>query len=277
MIDIFATNQSFEFGETIYPSGGQYGPLSSQHMDVSVLLEGHAEVIVDNVTYQINAGYTCFYYSSQSIEFRYSSDVKSHVLWCSTGQFIPPLEMIEGFRELPVSMLAIDTIINILRMGIALGAGDEDDLSRKRYSLGKLAFNAYFYQAHVLESEKPLPEKVVLAKKYIEENYTNISDLKVLAKEVELNPTYLLRLFKQHIGYTPTQYMWMLRAEKGVHLLTNSGLMISEVAYQCGFKTPFHFTNHIKKHYGCSPSELRKNVWYRDASKYLKQADIVKY
>jgi AraC family L-rhamnose operon regulatory protein RhaS len=52
--------------------------------------------------------------------------------------------------------------------------------------------------------------------------------------------------------------LWNLRAEKGAFLLRQTGLSVSEIAYQCGYTNPFHFSRHVKAKYGHSPSDLRK-------------------
>ena len=43
-------------------------------------------------------------------------------------------------------------------------------------------------------------------------------------------------------------------------------LTISEIAYQCGYKNPYHFSRQIRQFFKHSPSELRKSRGYVDAS-----------
>jgi AraC family L-rhamnose operon regulatory protein RhaS len=45
-------------------------------------------------------------------------------------------------------------------------------------------------------------------------------------------------------------------------MLHETGHSIAEIAYQCGFKTPFHFSRLIKIHFGVSPKTLRQQGWF---------------
>ena len=85
-----------------------------------------------------------------------------------------------------------------------------------------------------------------------------------LAKISGLTGRHLIRLFQKYFNYTPSHYLWKIRLEKSAQLLCRSGLTIGEVAFQCGFQSQAHFSRAIKKHYGYSPSELRKRNWYQD-------------
>jgi AraC family transcriptional regulator of arabinose operon len=67
--------------------------------------------------------------------------------------------------------------------------------------------------------------------------------------------------FKAATGHTPSRYLWQLRTEKGIQLLSETGLSISEIAYRCGFKTPFHFSRSVRQLQGLPPRALRQSAW----------------
>ncbi|MEM9120855.1 MAG: AraC family transcriptional regulator [Cyanobacteria bacterium P01_F01_bin.56] len=48
------------------------------------------------------------------------------------------------------------------------------------------------------------------------------------------------------------------RLEHGLSLLQSTDMPISEIAFDCGFKTPSHFSDSFKKRFGIKPSEIRK-------------------
>ena len=48
------------------------------------------------------------------------------------------------------------------------------------------------------------------------------------------------------------------RLEHGLSLLQSTDIPISEIAFDCGFKTPSHFSDSFKKRFGIKPSEIRK-------------------
>ncbi|NEQ47860.1 MAG: helix-turn-helix transcriptional regulator [Leptolyngbya sp. SIOISBB] len=48
------------------------------------------------------------------------------------------------------------------------------------------------------------------------------------------------------------------RLEHGLSLLQSTDMPISEIAFDCGFKTPSHFSDSFKKRFGIKPSEIRQ-------------------
>ncbi len=48
------------------------------------------------------------------------------------------------------------------------------------------------------------------------------------------------------------------RLEHGLSLLQSTDMPISEIAFNCGFKTPSYFSDSFKKRFGINPSEIRK-------------------
>lgn len=83
-------------------------------------------------------------------------------------------------------------------------------------------------------------------------------ELKTIGEELGISPHHIIRLFREHLHETPMRYLWNLRVKRGADLLKHTGLSISEVAYQVGFRSQFHFSRTIKKEFGMSPREFRK-------------------
>ena len=60
--------------------------------------------------------------------------------------------------------------------------------------------------------------------------------------------------------------LWLLgrgaiaRLEQGVQLLRHTGLNVREIAFRCGFASPFHFSRLVKARHGAAPRELRKGA-----------------
>jgi len=66
------------------------------------------------------------------------------------------------------------------------------------------------------------------------------------------------RKFKHIYGTSPNQYIICKRLEKAQNLITNSNRSLTNIAYDCGFEDVSYFSRIFKKHYHCSPSDLRK-------------------
>jgi len=65
-----------------------------------------------------------------------------------------------------------------------------------------------------------------------------------------------IRKFQKHHHATSSRFLWKLRAERGIAMLGETGLSVAEIAYQCGFQNPFHFSRMMM---GCrhSPADFR--------------------
>lgn len=90
---------------------------------------------------------------------------------------------------------------------------------------------------------------------YLQQHYTEHISLDNLSATVNLNRSYLCRLFKRETGESLFQYLARLRLERATGLLLQEGLSIREVAARVGIDDPFYFTRMFKKQYGVAPSE----------------------
>ncbi|WP_146260437.1 hybrid sensor histidine kinase/response regulator transcription factor [Algoriphagus chordae] len=88
------------------------------------------------------------------------------------------------------------------------------------------------------------------------ENYRDPEfNINQLAENLGLSRSQLFRKIKGLSGQTPHYYLQIFRLDQSRELLLNSGLNISEVAYELGFGTVKNFRIAFKKHYGCTPRD----------------------
>lgn len=103
----------------------------------------------------------------------------------------------------------------------------------------------------------PLVSEIV---QYIEKHYNQNISLDQLALTFNLSKQWLILRFKKEMNITPITYLNNFRMKKAKELLLQRETLISEVAFACGFETPYYFTNAFKKHFGISPGIWRKNM-----------------
>ena len=96
-------------------------------------------------------------------------------------------------------------------------------------------------------------------KAYITEHLEN-PDLSCaeIALHAGVSTRHLERLFNQHTGMPPFQYVQQQRLEKAKVLLLGPGLPIGHVAYYCGFRQPSHFSKWFTQQTHCSPRAFRQ-------------------
>ncbi|HWR42221.1 bifunctional transcriptional activator/DNA repair enzyme AdaA [Sporomusa sp.] len=90
------------------------------------------------------------------------------------------------------------------------------------------------------------------------QQYNQSIDVSEISKQLGVSATQLARLFKQHIGLTPAQYLAKLRVDEAVKLLEQTDINILEVAYTAGFISLSNFYKCFKAQIGHTPNKLRK-------------------
>ncbi|TLX53864.1 GlxA family transcriptional regulator [Stutzerimonas nosocomialis] len=75
-----------------------------------------------------------------------------------------------------------------------------------------------------------------------------------LAAQAGITPRQLERLFRQHLGQTPSGFYLALRLDKARQLLRQSDLSVLEVSLACGFETPSYFARCYRARFATRPS-----------------------
>ncbi len=89
--------------------------------------------------------------------------------------------------------------------------------------------------------------------------FENIS-LEELTHLCDLSLSSFNRKFKKIYNESPKKYILNKRLHKAKELLSRSELRISEIAFDCCFEDPTHFSKSFSSLFGISPSEYRKSI-----------------
>lgn len=268
---------TFKFGATTYPKGGQYGPLFGRHLDIFYLKSGEVEINLDGITRKFSEGQIGLIYNEHILNFNYSKNTFSNVIWCSTGEINITPGMNKTIKALPSSINYSDDLISLLEMGVNSAQGNEQANRYQRNVLGSAVFAAYAYNASARKKNDVYPASILKVKEFMEHHFVEDYNLNSIAEVFNINPRYLLKLYRQYFHVTPSQYLWNLRTEKALELLFTSKLPISKIAALSGFKNANHFSRYIKEKFQQPPNKLRKNHYYREPERYLNQAEIIKF
>jgi AraC family transcriptional regulator len=103
-----------------------------------------------------------------------------------------------------------------------------------------------YIQAHLDSAEPMLRER-------------NLS-LAEIAAATNFSPTYFATLFKRATGNSPHQYVIQQRVERAKVLLNTTDLAIACIAFQVGFSSQSHLTQHFKRLTGSTPKQVSKIV-----------------
>lgn len=94
--------------------------------------------------------------------------------------------------------------------------------------------------------------------RYIEANYAHSVNIQVIADHLNIERTYLYRLFKDITGVSPQEYLLDYRIRRACSLLKETDLPVSDIARSVGYGDALYFSRLFKQKKGSPPSEYRK-------------------
>jgi AraC family transcriptional regulator len=107
------------------------------------------------------------------------------------------------------------------------------------------------------DSSNPILDAIA----YIENNYKTKISLEVLALNVNLSVFHFSRMFKKETGYSPHEYIIMVRLNEVKKLLKTTSLTIKEIAFTTGFNSESNFVTCFKNNTKITPTVFRNTAF----------------
>ena len=95
-------------------------------------------------------------------------------------------------------------------------------------------------------------------RQFMRDHMSEPVSLNSISGQVNLNPAYLCRLFKDTYGQTPIEYLTSIRIEHAMELMHNPDIKIRNVAELCGYPDQLYFSKVFKEITGHSPTRYRE-------------------
>ena len=111
--------------------------------------------------------------------------------------------------------------------------------------------------------EKHKDENLILMKRmldYLYENYDKKITLNDICAQAGIGKNKCTELFHRYTNMSPMDYLRNYRVEKGVELLRETDLSVTEIAYEVGMSGASYFAESLRKYRGCSPLQIRKDT-----------------
>ena len=123
-------------------------------------------------------------------------------------------------------------------------------------SPGNPTLSAYFRSLAMCDAP-PLPA-------IMEANFCHSLPLDAFAKMCHRSLSSFKREFHRCYGTTPGKWLIGRRLECAAQMLRTTGMSMMEIALECGFEEPSHFSRTFKTKFGRSPTDYRKQDARRD-------------
>lgn len=111
-----------------------------------------------------------------------------------------------------------------------------------------------------VESPKHTARSILKAQLFLAENFVAPPPLEKLAASVGLSRSALCSGFRQLLDQSVYEYVRDLRMQQALRLLSDSDEPIIQIAYAVGYSRPSSFSVAVHRHFGATPSELRRKA-----------------
>lgn len=111
---------------------------------------------------------------------------------------------------------------------------------------------------HFLMNEHRRIPVIAQVQQHIDSNYSENITISDLCDKFFVSQSYLNHKFKEIVGYSPIQYLKLLRLSHSRRLLITTSFTVNQISECCGFEDQNNFTKAFKKQYSMTPSEFRK-------------------
>jgi len=174
--------------------------------------------------------------------------------------------------HIPVVLLTVMTDEKQVEEGLRLGADDyiqkPFDVKYLKLKVDNIIANRKIMRSKFLEVNKPtdiedalkndlnvnfINKATKVAEDHLIDTEFSISDF---SREMGMSRSLLYTKFNAIIGYSPNDFMKIIRMKKAVTLFKQGVHNINEVAALTGFDEPSYFTTCFKKIYGKSPKQF---------------------
>lgn len=124
------------------------------------------------------------------------------------------------------------------------------------HALREGAQAAFSAPERLVQDHPAVRRAIALMEETMAESWT----LNALAERLGLNPSYLVRVFRQGTGYPPMKYLALRRAERAANLLLSTPMRVGEVGLAVGWADPKLFSRNFRQHFGLKAGEYRRKM-----------------
>ena len=129
----------------------------------------------------------------------------------------------------------------------------------KKYGFAKKLYNFDQASNTMSETSNHKGDFIEQAEAIILENLSNEQfGVSELAEAMNMSRSNLLRKVKKHTKLSASQFIRQVRLKKGMEMLRQTSLTVSEISYQVGFGSTSYFIKCFREYYGHPPGEVGK-------------------
>lgn len=98
------------------------------------------------------------------------------------------------------------------------------------------------------------------AQQYISDHLRDKLSVPLVAKMVDVSPSYLTALFHKNLQISPAEYIRRLKLQESKQMIRENSMTFTEIAATLQYSTVHHFSRQFKEKFGITPTEYAKSV-----------------
>ncbi|MDD5863589.1 MAG: AraC family transcriptional regulator [Firmicutes bacterium] len=111
--------------------------------------------------------------------------------------------------------------------------------------------------ANAVHSEN---EIIRQAQQYISTHIREKLSVPLVARQVDVSPSYLTALFHKNLQISPGEYIRRIKLQESKQMIRENNLNFTEIAAALQYSTVHHFSRQFKEKFGITPTEYAKSV-----------------
>ena len=111
--------------------------------------------------------------------------------------------------------------------------------------------------ANAVHSEN---EIIRQAQQFISTHIRQKLSVPLVARQVDVSPSYLTALFHKNLQISPGEYIRRIKLQESKQMIRENNLNFTEIAAELQYSTVHHFSRQFKEKFGITPTEYAKSV-----------------
>lgn len=233
-------------------------------VDVTYVISGHAEYLIDGIKYIVSAGdLLCIPQGSR----RSATCIPDDLMECYSIN--GKIRNIDGLDiNLPLPLICnIGLHKNILNLYSNLNTVwtlKDPGYKLRAKGLYLMILQQYFQIIVYRKDTSIMDARIKKVLQYMSNHYNEPLTVHKMAEMLNLSDMYFGNLFNKETGMSFRNFLTMIRMNRAEEMLYSGEYKIHEVADACGFSDVFYFSRIFKKYRGISPSDALKQRRIKD-------------
>ena len=111
--------------------------------------------------------------------------------------------------------------------------------------------------ANAIHSENEIIRRAQI---YVSNHIREKLTVPLLARQVDVSPSYLTALFHKNLQISPGEYIRRIKLQESKQMIRENDLNFTEIAAALQYSTVHHFSRQFKEKFGITPTEYAKSV-----------------